>query len=275
MCISAKLLQNLRSRECNSLIASPQAELSIPDRIPARGEWKCLCASPLAGTMNRNKYKISACGDVKFWLHSRKVNCRFWIAFPRGGNENFYVHLRSRGPWTKINTKSPLAGIIAFPQAELSILDRIPARGEWKFLCASPLAGTVNRNKYKISACGDVEFWLHSRKRNCQFWIVFPRGGNVNIYVHLREVVLRSRECNILIASPQAELSIPDRIPRGGGWKLLCASPQTGPWTEINFREYVKFGAISGGNFVKIWYFVNNWLMFESKFLLHVGLCDT
>ena len=38
MCISAKLLQNLRSWECNILIASPQAELSIPDRIPTREE---------------------------------------------------------------------------------------------------------------------------------------------------------------------------------------------------------------------------------------------
>ena len=37
MCISAKLLQHLRSRECNILIASPQAELSFPDRIPVRG----------------------------------------------------------------------------------------------------------------------------------------------------------------------------------------------------------------------------------------------
>ena len=147
MCISAKMLQNLRSRECNILIASPQAELSIPDRIPARGEWKFLCASPLAGTMNRNKYKISACGDVKFWLHSRKRNCRFWIVFPRGGNVNFYMHLR------EIVTESPLAGMQYF--------DCIPA------------SGIVNSRSY-------------------------------------------SRE---------------------GGWKFLCASPQTGPWTEINTKS--------------------------------------
>ena len=152
-------------------------ELSALDRFPARGKCKLLCASPLAGTVNLNNYKISALRGCKI--------------------------------------------LIAFPQAELSILDRIPARGECKFLCASPLAGTVNRNNYKISACGDVKFWLHFRKRNCRFWIVFPRGGNVNFYVHLRlrgpwtEIMTKSllAECNILIAFPQAVVSVLDRIP--------------------------------------------------------------
>ena len=45
MCISTrrdhepKLIQNLRLRVCKILIAFPQAELSILDRIPAR--WEC------------------------------------------------------------------------------------------------------------------------------------------------------------------------------------------------------------------------------------------
>ena len=79
-----------------------------------KGGCKFLCASPLAGIVNRNNYKISTCGDGKFWLHSCKRNCPFWIVFPRRGNVNFYVHLRLRGPWTKIITKSPLAGMQYF-----------------------------------------------------------------------------------------------------------------------------------------------------------------
>ena len=162
-----ELLLNLRSPECNILIVFLILDR---DRIPARGECKLLCASPLAGmqyfdcisasetvasgsysyegeckflrapplagTVNRNDYKISACGDVKFWLHTRKRKCLFWIAFPRGGSvAKWLQNLRLRG--CKI--------LIAFLQAG-------PARGSL-------------------------------------FWIVFLRGGSVEILLHLRLLV--------------------------------------------------------------------------------------
>ena len=106
-----EIITNLRLRGCQILVAFPQAELSALDSIPARGKCTFSCASPLAGTVHRKNYKISACGDVKFWVHSRKRNCRFWIVFPRGGNVNFHVHLRSWGRCTEKITKSPLAGM--------------------------------------------------------------------------------------------------------------------------------------------------------------------
>ena len=106
-----EIITNLRLRGCNILVAFPQAELSAPDSIPARGKCKFSCASPLAGTVHRNNYTTSACGDAIFWLHFRKRNCRRWIVFPRGGNVNFHVHLRSRERCTEIITKSPLAGM--------------------------------------------------------------------------------------------------------------------------------------------------------------------
>ena len=102
--------------------------------FPLAGIHNLLCISS-SGNRNQNNYKISARGDAIFWLHFRKRNCRRWIVFPRGGIVNFHVHLRSRGRCTEIIKKSPLRLrgckiLIAFPQAELSILDRIPARGE-------------------------------------------------------------------------------------------------------------------------------------------------
>ena len=106
-----EIITNLRLRGCTILVAFPQAELSALDSIPARGKCEFSCASPLAGTVHRNNYKTSACGDAKFWLHFRKRNCRRWIVFPRGGNVNFHVHLRSRGRCAEIITKSPLAGM--------------------------------------------------------------------------------------------------------------------------------------------------------------------
>ena len=78
--------------------------------FPLAGIHNLLCIS-WSGNGNQNNYKISARGDAKFWLHFRKRNCRRWIVFPRGGIVDFHVHLRSRGPWTEINTKSPLAGM--------------------------------------------------------------------------------------------------------------------------------------------------------------------
>ena len=106
-----EIITNLRLRGCNILVAFPQAELLALDSIPARGKCKFSCASPLAGTVHQNNYKTSACGDAIFWLHFRKRNCRRWIVFPRGGNVNFHVYLRSRGRRTEIITKSPLAGM--------------------------------------------------------------------------------------------------------------------------------------------------------------------
>ena len=106
-----EIITNLRLRGCKILVALPQAELSALDSIPARGKCKFSCASLLVGTVHRNNYKTSACGDAIFWLHFRKRNCRRWIVFPRGENLNFHVHLRSRGRCTEIITKSPLAGM--------------------------------------------------------------------------------------------------------------------------------------------------------------------
>ena len=96
------------------------------------GIHNLLCISS-SGNGNQNNYKISALGDAKFWLHFHKRNCRRWIVFPRGGIVNFHVHLRPGGRCTEIIQNLRLRGckiLIAFPEAELSILDRIPARGE-------------------------------------------------------------------------------------------------------------------------------------------------
>ena len=124
--------------------------------FPLAGIHNLLCISS-SGNGNQNNYKISACRDAIFSLHFRKRNCRRCIEFPRGGNVNFHVHLRSRGRCTETETKIPTL-----------------------------VFSSQHRNNYKFSACGDVQFWLHSRKWNCRFWIVFPRGGNVNFHVHLR-----------------------------------------------------------------------------------------
>ena len=194
------------------LIALPASGIVNSRSYSREGGMKiCMCISANE-TVNRNKYKISACGDVKFWLHSRKRNCRFWIIFPPC---RFWIIFPcGGGAGCKFLCASPLAGMQYFDcisrkrNCQFQIV--FPRGGMKIFMCISANE-TVTRNKYEISACGDVKFWLHSDKRNCRFWIVFPRGGNVNFYVHLR-----SRECNILIASPQAELSIPDRIPVRG-----------------------------------------------------------
>ena len=67
--------------------------------FPRAGIHNLLCISS-SGNGNQNNYKISARGDAIFLLHSRKRNCRRWIVFPRVGNVNFHVHLRSRGRCT-------------------------------------------------------------------------------------------------------------------------------------------------------------------------------
>ena len=143
-----EIITNLRLRGCNILVAFPQAELSALDSIPARGKCKFSCVSPLAGTVHRNNYTTSACGDAIFWLHFRKrrLSALDYFCAPS-------------------------------PRAEMHM--KI-------YMCISARGNTMHRNNYKVSACGDVKFWLHSRKRNCRFWIVFPRGVNVNFYVHLR-----------------------------------------------------------------------------------------
>ena len=116
------------------------------------------CTHPLA---------LPRSGDAASASHFRLQECTTFGAFPQAGTgTEIITNLRLR----ECNI------LVAFPQAELSALDRIPARGKCKFLCASPLAGTVNQNNYKISACRDAIFWLHFRKRNCRFWIVFPQG---------------------------------------------------------------------------------------------------
>ena len=48
-------------------------------------------------------------------------NCRFRIVFPQGDNVNFYVHLRSRRPWTEIITKSPLLGMQYFDRISANL----------------------------------------------------------------------------------------------------------------------------------------------------------
>ena len=69
--------------------------------FPLAGINNLLCTSS-SGNGNQNNYKISARGDAIFSLHFRKRNCRRWIVFPRGGNVNFHVHLRSQGRCTEI-----------------------------------------------------------------------------------------------------------------------------------------------------------------------------
>ena len=102
-----------------------------------KGEWKFLCASPLAGTVNQNNYKISTCGDAIFWLHFRKRNCRFWIVFTQRGMKIFMCISACGDHESELSLNLCLRGcdiLIIFPQAELSVL------GPW----------TMNRNKYKI-----------------------------------------------------------------------------------------------------------------------------
>ena len=100
-----------------------------------------------------------------FYVQYRLRYCTYPLAFPRSGDAASASHFRSRecttfgafpqaGTGTEIIINLPLRGcniLVAFPQAELSALDSIPARGKCKFSCASPLAGTVNRNYDKIS----------------------------------------------------------------------------------------------------------------------------
>ena len=146
----------------------------------------------------------TACGTAHIRLHFLEAEMQHPLRISARGNAQLSVHFLKRGQELKIITNLCLRGckiLVAFPQAQLSALDSIPARGKCKFSCASPLAGTVHRNNYKTSACGDAKFWLHFRKRNCRRWIVFPRGGNVNFHVHLRS---RGRCAEIITKSPLA-----------------------------------------------------------------------
>ena len=108
--------------------------------FPLAGIHNLLCISS-SGNGNQNNYKISARGDAIFWLYFRKRNCRRWKVFPRGGSVNF--HASPLGGTVHRNNFKNLRFwgrkiLIAFPQAELSILDRIPARGPMKIcMCIS------------------------------------------------------------------------------------------------------------------------------------------
>ena len=137
-------------------IAFPQAELSIPDRIPARGKWKfCMCIS-VEGTVHRNNYKISACGDVKFSFPQAEL--RFRIVFPRGGNVNFHVHARGDGAQKSLqNLRLRRCKILIAYPASGTYSGCIPARGKCKFSCIS-----ARERRCKI---------LHPRKRRfCNYF---------------------------------------------------------------------------------------------------------
>ena len=147
-----------------------------------------------------------------FYVQYRLRYCTHPLAFPRSGDAASASHFRSRecttfgafpqaGTGTEIITNLRLRGckiLVALPQAELSALDSIPARGKCKFSCASPLAGTVHRNNYKN---------------------------------------LRLRGCKILVAFPQAELSALDSIPARGKCKFSCASPLAGTVHRNNYKN--------------------------------------
>ena len=92
---------------------------------------------------------------------SAKKECAVRFVFPLAGIHNLLC-ISSSGNGNQNNYKISARGdaifLVVFPQAELSALDSIPARENSKFSCASPLVGTVHRNNFKISACGDVKF---------------------------------------------------------------------------------------------------------------------
>ena len=155
-----------------SACISAQQICAVRFVVPLAGIHNLLCISS-SGNGNQNNYKISARGDVIFWLHFRKRNC--WIVYLQEGNVKFYVHLRLWGLWTWIITKSPLAGMQYF--------DCISASGtagsglyscEGKCLCASPLAGPIWTWIITKSPLAGMQYF-DFRKRNCRFWVVFPR----------------------------------------------------------------------------------------------------
>ena len=112
------------------------------------------------------------------FLQYRLRYCTQPLAYPRSGYAPSASYFRSRGCTTycafpQVGTGTKI--IIKYPLAEMQYFDCVSASGTadfgsysrkgggCKFLRASPLAGTVNRNNYKISARGNTIFWLHIR----------------------------------------------------------------------------------------------------------------
>ena len=129
--------------------------------FPLAGIHNLLCISS-SRNGDQNNYKISACGDAILCLHFRKRNCRFWITFPQEGSVNFCVHLRLRCLWTWIITKSQLAGMQYFDciSASETVDSGLYSRKEkCKFLCASPLAGTMNRYYNRTSPLTGMKYF--------------------------------------------------------------------------------------------------------------------
>ena len=155
MCISAcgdrepKQLQNLRLRGCNILIAFPQAELSLLDRIPARGKCKFLCAvGPARGDR-----------EPKWLQNLRLRRCKILITFPQA--EVFILNrIIPRGgsvaKWLQNLHLRECKSLIAFPQAEVN---RIPTRWECRNCIASPPFGSLSHSRewhYKNSDSAPV-----------------------------------------------------------------------------------------------------------------------
>ena len=170
------------------------------DRIPARGEWKFVMC-------------ISTRRNAIFWLHPRKRNCQFQIVFPRGGMQPIFMCISANGTVNRNKYKISACGDVKFwlhsRQAELSILDRIPARGECKFLCASPLAGircteiitkpplAEMQPKYCIPASGGLLlFQFLSPLEEMHRKLCIPASGNAKRMLHLCSAEMQADVCS-------------------------------------------------------------------------------
>ena len=180
----------------------------------------------------------SGTGTAHIRLHFREAEMQPPLCSTVCGDTQFSVHFPQAGTGTAIITNLCLreCNVLSCISVSESVGSGLNSRkGEWNFLCASLLAGTVDRNK--ISACRDVIFWLHFRMRNCLFWIIFPqgvaKGGGMKIFIcifaprdHERKLSrnLRTREGNILIVFPQAVVSVNWIVfPWGGNLEIsLC-----------------------------------------------------
>ena len=132
-----------------------EVEMQLPLYISACGHVNILwylcwrrcryiieCRCPLAGMQY-------------FECISAKRRCSFHFVFPLVGMSIFHGISASGDAVTifTVDVRLRECNIFsAFTQAELSVLICNPARWKCKFICASPLAGIVNRNDYKISA---------------------------------------------------------------------------------------------------------------------------
>ena len=176
-----------------------EADMRRPLRISARGDGA------------QKNYKISACGDVKFWLHFLKRNCRFWIVFPRGGNVNLHVHIPLAGTMHRNNYKISACGDVKF---WLHFRKRncrfwIVYMHIKKYI--SPRGNTIQNRQFRLRKCNQD---FTSRKRRFCNYFCAPSsradGAHENLHFPSREydpestVPLAGMHSNF--TSPQAEI---------------------------------------------------------------------